>query len=66
MAPCKSGLLPEGLPCINNNIEIEKYRNRNRNLEIEVKLNEGFARSKIMLRFDRNAATNRETKISSL
>ena len=23
MAPCKSGLLPEGLPCINNNIEIE-------------------------------------------
>ena len=23
MAPCKSGLLPEGLPCMNNNIEIE-------------------------------------------
>ena len=28
MAPCKSGLLPEGLPCINNNIEIE-IENRN-------------------------------------
>ena len=23
MPPCKSGLLPEGLPCINNNIELE-------------------------------------------
>ena len=29
MAPCKSGLLPEGLPYINNNIEIE--------IEIEIK-----------------------------
>ena len=26
MAPCKSGLLPEGLPCINNNIEIENRK----------------------------------------
>ena len=29
MAPCKSGLLPEGLPCINNNIEIEMETGRN-------------------------------------
>ena len=34
MAPCKSGLLPEGLPCIKNNIEIE--------IEIELKSETGL------------------------
>ena len=33
MAPCKSGLLPEGLLCINNNIDIE--------IEIKVTLRGG-------------------------
>ena len=36
MAPCKSGLLPEGLPCINKNIETrnKNIETRNKNIEI--------------------------------